>query len=133
MMAEQRICITCGISYRPWCGIPRCWDCHDLRECIKRWGKGSAHLHVRKAVVAGLLPPAYECECVDCGRPACDYDHRDYSKPLAVEPVCRSCNTKRGPGKHLDLSFEEIQQRWEYATSKPMPARAWVAYTRSVA
>lgn len=26
-----------------------------------------------------------------------DYDHRDYTKPLSVEPVCRSCNKLRGP------------------------------------
>lgn len=36
--------------------------------------------------------------CVDCGRPAKVYDHRDYSRPLDVEPVCKGCNKKRGPG-----------------------------------
>ena len=35
--------------------------------------------------------------CVDCGKPAAHYDHRDYKRPLEVEPVCRSCNRKRGP------------------------------------
>ncbi|MFA5633142.1 MAG: hypothetical protein WC997_16665 [Porticoccaceae bacterium] len=27
---------------------------------------------------------------------ATDYDHRDYRKPLSVEPVCRRCNLSRG-------------------------------------
>ena len=35
--------------------------------------------------------------CVDCGARASCYDHRDYNKPLDVDPVCRSCNYKRGP------------------------------------
>lgn len=34
--------------------------------------------------------------CVDCGAVATCYDHRDYSKPLEVEPVCQSCNAIRG-------------------------------------
>jgi len=42
--------------------------------------------------------------CVDCGRPAKCYDHRDYAKPLDVSPVCVRCNTLRGPAanKHLN-------------------------------
>lgn len=36
--------------------------------------------------------------CVDCGNRAVHYDHRDYAKPLEVEPVCQSCNMKRGRG-----------------------------------
>lgn len=35
-------------------------------------------------------------ECVDCGMPAKEYDHRDYTRPLDVVPVCGSCNSKRG-------------------------------------
>lgn len=52
---------------------------------------------VRKAVAVGMLKPVRECACADCGKPAEHYDHRDYSYPLRVEPVCRSCNIKRGP------------------------------------
>jgi len=43
------------------------------------------------------------CSCTDCGKPAEVYDHRDYAEPLKVEPVCRSCNHKRGPGKNRDI------------------------------
>lgn len=38
-------------------------------------------------------------KCVDCNSIAANYDHRDYSKPLDVEPVCRSCNRLRGSAK----------------------------------
>jgi hypothetical protein len=45
------------------------------------------------------MRPARDFACADCGKPATDYDHRDYRKPLEVEPVCHSCNLKRGPAK----------------------------------
>ena len=48
-------------------------------------------------VRAGRLPRVKTLKCVDCGSKASCYDHRDYSKQLEVEPVCRSCNYKRGP------------------------------------
>jgi hypothetical protein len=34
---------------------------------------------------------------MDCGAKATAYDHRDHAKPLDVQPVCDSCNSKRGP------------------------------------
>ena len=52
---------------------------------------------VVKQIRQGLLPKAKDCLCVDCGNPAFDYDHWDYNRPLDVQPVCRSCNRKRGP------------------------------------
>jgi hypothetical protein len=45
--------------------------------------------------------------CVDCGRVAKNYDHRYYSRPLDVVPVCVSCNQKRGPANNL---FEMCQK-----------------------
>lgn len=53
---------------------------------------------VRAAVLRGDLAPVRTLECVDCGKPAANYDHRDYTKPLDVEPVCSRCNTLRGRG-----------------------------------
>lgn len=52
---------------------------------------------VQKAVKDGAILPAAAFQCVDCGDAATDYDHRDYNKPLDVEPVCRACNLRRGP------------------------------------
>jgi len=53
---------------------------------------------VYAAVRNGKLEPITEdTKCADCGEPAVGYDHRNYYKPLEVEPVCRKCNRKRGP------------------------------------
>lgn len=57
-----------------------------------------AHKVVAKAVRSGLLAPIRSLICADCGKPAQHYDHRDYTKPLEVRPVCASCNMLRGPG-----------------------------------
>jgi hypothetical protein len=53
---------------------------------------------VRYAVATGRIRPARDHSCVDCGEPAKHYDHRDYTKPLDVDPVCVSCNRRRGAG-----------------------------------
>ena len=51
----------------------------------------------RYAVKKGYIPHITKTtKCIDCGDPAYGYDHRDYHKPLSVEPVCRRCNSKRG-------------------------------------
>lgn len=60
----------------------------------------NAHQAVDRAIKKGLLPKiTKDTKCVDCGKRAVAYDHRDYARPLDVEPVCQSCNTKRGPAK----------------------------------
>ena len=51
---------------------------------------------VYRAVRAGKLKPPTEFACVDCGVDAECYDHRNYSAPLVVEPVCFGCNQVRG-------------------------------------
>lgn len=67
------------------------------------WGRNEptaqsiAHKLVRCAVRNGFLKKLDgSVACVDCGKPAESYDHRDYSKPLDVEPVCQGCNVRRG-------------------------------------
>lgn len=57
-----------------------------------------AHRKVCSAIVRGELKPIKELSCVDCGAQATIYEHRDYTKPLDVEPVCHKCNSARGPG-----------------------------------
>lgn len=37
-------------------------------------------------------------KCVDCGKPAQGYDHRNYYYPIRVDSVCQPCNAKRGEG-----------------------------------
>lgn len=56
-----------------------------------------AHKAVAKARRLGLLPDPKTLVCDDCGGAATEYDHRDYDKPLSVDPVCRGCNARRGP------------------------------------
>ena len=58
-----------------------------------------AYTRVYRAVHNGHLPKLDgTIPCVDCEAPATKYDHRNYLKPLQVDPVCNSCNLKRGPG-----------------------------------
>jgi len=80
-----------------------------ISEGIKIAPRKPEHLHPRQpiaalsqrcaqsAVRAGIIPPiTNETLCADCGGIATEYDHRDYSRPFDVEPVCRSCNLLRG-------------------------------------
>ena len=61
-------------------------------------GSSRASNIVIAAIKAGRLPPITDKTiCVDCGKRANAYDHRDYNKPLEVEPVCHRCNNHRGP------------------------------------
>lgn len=89
-------CLACGKpSQRAWqAKLLYCWDCYNRHDNERR----RAIAKVAASIRSGQLVPASECACVDCGSPATDYEHRDYSKPLEVDPVCRSCNLKRGPG-----------------------------------
>lgn len=58
---------------------------------------------VHGAITKGVLPRLKRVEvlCVDCkkARAQC-YDHRDYNRPLDVEPVCYRCNLHRGPAAY---------------------------------
>jgi hypothetical protein len=58
-----------------------------------------AHRKVYKTIKQGLLLSlkSWIIACSDCNvERATEYDHRDYSKPLLVEPVCHKCNLTRG-------------------------------------
>lgn len=74
------------------------------REYAVEWRRAkplaaSAHRILWSAINRKLLPhPRKSGACVDCGIGAQCYDHRDYTKPLEVEPVCIRCNRLRGPG-----------------------------------
>lgn len=74
---------------------------------VRRWARGL----VRDAIARGDLAPQSECLCFDCGKPAEDYDHRDYAEPLDVQPVCKSCNGRRGPGRLTDEAIQEFLRR----------------------
>ncbi len=101
-----RACQQCGsdLSQRHYLS-KFCFPCANQRnrkyiaEYTKNNPKARAHEAVRRitqtAVRCGFLPDPKTGECVDCGRPAQCYDHRDYNKPLEVDAVCIRCNSLR--------------------------------------
>lgn len=100
----SRLCKNCGTDI-----TDRHYHATLCIPCLKTWGKrtGSALAcqAVATAIRHGKIPPAKTLACTDCSGPAMDYDHRDYNQPLNVEPVCRSCNRKRGPA--IPLQYRE--------------------------
>lgn len=87
-------CTKCGcIELRTGCTTGfRCSACRAAPTL-----QYLAHRAVANAIAGGSLKPPATCACVDCGVIAEQYDHRDYNRPLDVEPVCRKCNVRRGP------------------------------------
>lgn len=59
----------------------------------------AAKAWVRQAIESGVLMSPTAHRCVDCGDWAVHWEHRDYSRPLDVEPTCCSCNHRRGPAR----------------------------------
>ena len=113
-MKPERKCAVCSSPLHSrvrWGGARYCWPCYHVAKPLIR----AAHGRVKKAILSGDLPPASRLYCVDCGGFAFGYDHRDYTAPLSVEPVCRPCNHRRGqaypltPGsiEHIDLAALE--------------------------
>lgn len=67
----------------------------------------TAQQRVHRAILSGKLPRLDgTIPCTDCAGPAVAYDHRRYSDPLAVEPVCQSCNLLRGPASDRERGPE---------------------------
>lgn len=79
-----------------------------LREPAMARRRSKAAMAVAKAIKKGELPPASSLLCVDCGKQAKCYDHRDYNKPLEVSAVCKRCDCIRGPGE----PYDGLDPRW---------------------
>jgi ribosomal protein S27E len=88
-----------------------------------------AHNYVCRAVKKGLLPDLKKLtvKCFDCGSRATVFDHRDYSRFLDVEPVCQSCNIKRGKAK------KEKKGKYEIVRKEPRQERADMKRMKSAA
>jgi DNA-directed RNA polymerase subunit RPC12/RpoP len=96
-------CRECGRSIRRHnSNHLRCHQCYWVAGRVA----AKAHNAVARAVRAGQIPDlkASVIACTDCGARANRYDHRDYAKPLVVEPVCHSCNLKRGPAAPIGMA-----------------------------
>lgn len=121
-------CLRCGHEWAAPRDIPieQCPKCKSQRWNVsieQRTAKG----RVAQAVKGGKLPKLDgTIPCADCGKPATQYDHRDYNKPLDVEPVCTKCNSKRGRAVGridrcniaINLTTEELKEfrRWALDT-----------------
>lgn len=69
-----------------------------MKKRIWNDDKHRAHGAIWRAVSTGKIPRAKELICVDCGRPAQDYDHylgHDRTHYLDVQPVCKKCHAIR--------------------------------------
>lgn len=75
-----------------------------------------AHVAVARAIRHGILRSLkdFQTDCVDCGGIAVAYDHRDYDKPLEVDPVCKRCNILRGPAKQTAAFGARFPKRLRY-------------------
>jgi hypothetical protein len=107
LLTRTITCVTCGKQEQRFSCARATSFCHDCQRQHAREQR-AALSRVYAAVKRGLLPRASDHGCADCDSPATDYDHRDYTKPLDVEPVCRSCNIKRGPA--YDSVYRPAQQ-----------------------
>lgn len=93
---EVSQCSRCRDPFEKWAGGRR-WYCAPC-SAEMHYIRMDATAEVQRAIRLGVLMRADQFRCVDCDRWAECWDHRDYSKPLMVEPVCQSCNMRRGPG-----------------------------------
>lgn len=104
-------CLECSkdITHRHWCA-EYCLDCAISRRSVYTRNRkfvgndnDKSRAITKYAVKVGFLPKPTDFDCVDCGTKAECYDHRDYSKPLDVDPVCLRCNSSRGRG--IEVNF----------------------------
>lgn len=96
---KRKNCQRCGRFHYRTGGAVNCAPCAFVYVKASQ----AATAKVAAAVKKGLMPHVKMLVCVDCGRPAKRYDHRDYNKPLAVDPVCQPCNFRRGHGRLPDF------------------------------
>lgn len=62
-------------------------------------------------------------KCVDCGKRAEQWEHRNYARPLMVEPTCISCNLKRGNSNNkAPKSCPRCKARLDSKKQKVAPA-----------
>lgn len=94
------------------------YEISESRRRLRVSVRGASHTCINSAIARGEMLRATLLKCVDCGRQATCYDHRDYSKPLDVDAVCRGCNNKRGPGAPYDGYSAGWQRRKEYADAR---------------
>ena len=108
---KTKKCIVCGNeitnAYAKYC--PPC------KQGIHRIQRNTS-AKVSRAISNGILKHPSKLKCVDCGKKAQCYDHRDYAKPLDVVPVCSPCNVKRGTAigfGSLGITRQRVKQIYD--------------------
>jgi hypothetical protein len=88
-----------------WCRSPYWNKARNSYEyfAMRKW----ANEKVFQAMSKGFLSKPSNFKCKDCNRQAQEWEHRNYSRPFFIEPVCHRCNTKRGKTKN---HYESGQQ-----------------------
>lgn len=110
-ITETKACEMCGATHSRYYSAKYCMNCVQIRnrESARRSARNNPNNIARRmvalAVSTGFMRPASEFLCIDCGDPAKHYDHRDYNRPLDVDPVCTRCHGRRGRG--IELRFAE--------------------------
>ena len=101
----RRVCGGCGRRHLPKIKSSLCVGCFYF-------ARKTAAFIVHRAVCLGVLKRLSKAKvpCRDCGARAIHYDHRDYGKPLKVDPTCQSCNFKRGTAKLTVHSYKKIRK-----------------------
>lgn len=89
-------CRRCSDAFQAF-PIGRHWYCEPCRLASYAAQRG-AKKWLGLAIRSGRLLQARTYRCVDCREKwATAWEHRDYDKPLDVDPTCDSCNFARGP------------------------------------
>lgn len=107
-------------------GADVCLDCAELRRKERNEIQYPSRIAVTKAIKSGLLSHPKKLLCADCGKPAYCYDHRDYTKPLSVDPVCKRCDCLRGAGE----PYDGYCNHWADRPQKRIAKQLGVSYAR---
>jgi predicted Zn-ribbon and HTH transcriptional regulator len=93
---------TCSTCHKKTPSRYECLEFRHLCRVCQNLGRNFAHRLAQVAASVGAIARITKStRCVDCGRKATGYEHRDYNKPLSVVPICSSCNIRRGCGKPI--------------------------------
>jgi hypothetical protein len=119
-----KLCPVCDQQYIAGSRAKMCDPCDEVlrRERAAYWKlQQTAAARLAKAIRQReiLHPTAYTC--VDCGQPAECYDHRDYTKPLDVAPVCKACNVNRGHAVNLPPHLRVVHRKGNERVPFPHP------------
>ena len=104
--SPQRLCVACNYV-KTWRHRYYCQECSEVISAIRR--------NVTRAAGPARIPAG--SKPVDCGRGAQVRAHRRYANPKAMDYVCRTCNSLRGPA----LDVAEMVAKYKRILSAKYP------------